>query len=195
MAGKGGGAMGGAGLLLALPLLYLGHLISGFTALAFWWALVQADILRLEGRGAALMGALPIKAQTQVDARLHGLAAWSGLSAISALVVLVLRAGSLALLPGAMALVQMHLTGAALGLRASASAPLDGWSLLSIQSLGLMTVCGGTLSGWVMSQALADPSLIITQALLVGLAWILLRRARVRVLGAWAQIQEGLVQG
>lgn len=195
MAPREGGFFGRAGFVLALPLLFRGDFLLGLSVLGFWWAIVQADILRLEGRNASLMASFPISAATQVDARIRGVAAWSSPSAVIAFAVMGLGTGPLALLPGAMALLQMNLTGAALGLLASASAPLDGASLMSLQNLGLLTLCGGTASGWLATQALSDPSVLILQALAAGLAWVLLRRARGRVLGNWPWIQESLIRG
>ena len=195
MAGRGGGVVGRAGFLLALPLLFHGAFILGFSLLGFCWAIVQADILRLEGRSVSLMASLPISAEVQVDARIRGVAIWSSPSAIAALAAMSLGYGPLALLPGAVALVQMHLTGAALGLLASASSPLDGSSLKTLQSLGLLTLCGGTVSGWLAVQALSDPSVIVLQVLALALSWILLRRARARVLGHWAWTIESLIRG
>ena len=194
MAGRDGGIFGRVGFVLTLPLLFRGDFLLGFSVLGLWWALVQADILRLEGRSASLMASFPVPAEAQVNARILGVAEWSSPSAVIALTAVGLGAGPTALLPGAMALFQMNLTGAALGLLASASVPLDGCSLMSLQSLGMLTLCGGTASGWLARLAFTDPSVVVLQAFAVGLAWILLRRARGRVLGNWARIQENLIR-
>ena len=190
-----GRGMGWLGLALVAALVSSGHLLVGFGALAYFWALVQADVLRLEGSAAALVALWPAAPQRKLDARLTGVAQWASKAGFGAWIALLLRFGPAALLPGALSLLEAHWMGAALGLSASAAAPLEGWSLLSLQSLGLAVSLGGLLPGWLLQNALASPWALLAQLLATALTWALLQRTKSRVLADWSAIQESLIEG
>lgn len=183
----------GSGLVAAL--IMAGHVLLGFAALAYVWALVQANVLRLEGAAASLVARWPTTPAQKLDARLAGVARWALKAAVAAWIALIVRGGPVAILPGALALLEAHWTGAALGLSASAAAPLEGWSLLSLQSLGLAVVSGGLLSGWLLQASLANPMAMGAQLAATAIAWALLQRSKRRILSDWPAIQEGLIEG
>lgn len=183
----------GPGLVAALIL--TGHLLLGFAALAYVWALVQANVLRLEGTASSLMARWPAAPELKLNARLSGVARWALNAGLAGWIVLILRWGPAAILPGALALLQTHWMGAALGLGASAAAPLEGWSLLSLQSLGLAVALGGLPSGWLLQAALTNPMAMGAQLAATAMAWALLQRSKRRILSDWPAIQEGLIEG
>ena len=191
MAGRSG--LGALGILLPIFLMVSSHLVLAFTALGYWWAIIQCDILRLEGGRSTLLALLPITPGTNVNARLRGVAQWASRSGAVVLLMLLVKFGPVMVLPGLAALVEMHLVGAAMGLWASASAPLDGWSLSSIQSVGLLTVVGGTTSGWLASLALEHPIFLLIQILVVLGGWLFLSRVRDQVVHEWTRVQERLM--
>lgn len=183
----------GSGLVAALFL--TGHLVLGFAALAYVWALVQANVLRLEGAASSLMARWPTTPEFKLNARLSGVARWSLKAGLVGWIALVLRWGPVAILPGALAFLEVHWMGAALGLSASAAAPLEGWSLLSLQSLGLAVSLGGLPSGWLLQASLSNPMAMGAQIAAVAVAWALLQRSKRRVLADWPAVQEGLIEG
>lgn len=185
---------GRVGFFIAIPLFLTSHPILGFCALGFAWAMVQGDLLRLEGRGSTLVAFLPGSSKAKLDARLRGTARWSLPSALASLAALGFSLGPVGLLPGCLALLGTHLAGDAIGLWVSTMGPLAEWSLVSLQGLGLMTLVGGAASGWLFMEALRDPAILLVQAMLAAMAWLFLRRMRDQVIEGWAWIQEGLIQ-
>lgn len=183
----------GSGLVAAL--LMTGHLLLGFAALSYVWALVQANILRLEGSAASLVARWPASPELKLNARLSGVTQWAAKVGVAAWIALVVRCGPVAILPGALALLEAHWTGAALGLSASAAAPLEGWSLLSLQSLGLSVVSGGLLSGCLLQATLSNPMVLGAQLATTVVAWAMLQRTKRRILSDWPAVQESLIEG
>ncbi len=187
--------LGWAGAGFVVALLMTGHMLLGFAALAYVWALVQANILRLEGPAASLVARWPATPELKLNARLSGVTQWAAKVGLAAWIALVVRCGPVAILPGALAILEAHWMGAALGLSASAAAPLEGWSLLSLQSLGMTVALGGLPSGWLLQASLSNPMAMGAQLAALALAWAMLQRSKRRVLSDWPAIQESLVEG
>lgn len=184
-----------AGGGLAAYLAWNGDLVPALAILAFTGSLVQSDILRIERRAASLVALWPLAPERKLEARLAAVRRWAAPSATLVLAGLVFKFGAVGALPGILALLESHLTGAALGLTSSAATPLEAWSLWTFQSLGLSVVLAGLLPGWLLSRALASPAFLGAQIVAVGAAWSLLQRAKERVRVDWRAIQEALIEG